>query len=182
MKDTSLAMGSTRFAPLEQTDFLRLEHAPYLKGLLRPFKGKGELAAWANRCHLMRDGLIELAQRHVLAQAGVHPFRLLPVQLAQQTTGAGTTFLRWRRPDRSAMGVALWRELMDGPATPDTLIDDLYAMEVQRIVLNMQISLLHTIGSQAHACASKVARAEHTYLRRAGSASGLNLARDETAP
>jgi hypothetical protein len=53
------------FRPLEQTDFLRLEHASYLKGFLRPFKGKGTLEAWASQCHAMRDQLIGLAQRQV---------------------------------------------------------------------------------------------------------------------
>jgi hypothetical protein len=37
------------------------------------------------------------------------------VHLAQQSTGAGTTFLRWRNLDRSAMGVALWEELLVQP-------------------------------------------------------------------
>ena len=106
----------------------------------------------------------------MLAQAGTYPFRLLPIQLAQQTTGAGTVFLRWRRQDRSAMGVALWQELMESPATPDTLIDDLFAMEVQRVVLNMQISLLHTLGRQAVDCASKLDQAHAVYQRRSGTA------------
>ncbi|OYW99215.1 MAG: hypothetical protein B7Z14_12535, partial [Bosea sp. 32-68-6] len=38
------------FMPLEQPDFQRLEHAAYLKGLLKPFKGKGSLEAWASQC------------------------------------------------------------------------------------------------------------------------------------
>ncbi|HCE6397618.1 DUF3158 family protein [Pseudomonas sp. P1B16] len=168
MTTTSASAAARRFHPLEQADFQRLEQAAYLKGLLRPFpfKGKGTLTEWASQCHALRDDLIELAQRRVLAQAIDYPFRLLPVELAQQTTGAGTVFLRWRRPDRSAMGVALWQALITSPATPNTLIDDLYAMEVQRIVLNMQISLLHTLGRQAHECACKVAQAESTYLQR----------------
>lgn len=168
MTTTSTSAAARRFHPLEQSDFQRLEHAAYLKGLLRPFpfKGKGALTEWASQCHALRDDLIELAQRRVLAQAVDYPFRLLPVELAQQTTGAGTVFLRWRMPDRSAMGVALWQALITSPATPDTLIDDLYALEVQRIVLNMQISLLHTLGRQAQACASKVALAESSYLQR----------------
>lgn len=64
----------------------------------------------------------------MLQQARAYPFSLLDVQLAQQTTGAGTTFLRWRNHDRSSMGVALWESLLDRPATPASLIDDLYAM------------------------------------------------------
>lgn len=155
-----------RFTPLEQADFRQLEHAGYLKGLLEPFKGKGTLETWASQCQALRDGLVVLAQRRVLPQARAYPFSLLGVQLAQQTTGAGTTFLRWRNLDRSAMGVALWEELLTQRSTPASLIGDLYAMERQRIVLNMQISLTHSIARQASECASKLAHAEAVYLRR----------------
>ena len=48
----------------------------------------------------------------------------------------GPLWLRWRS------GVALWEALLANPATPASLIDELYAIELQRIVLNMQISLL----------------------------------------
>ena len=50
------------FQPLEQADFIRLEQAAYLKGFLRPFKGKGTLEVWASQCHALRDQLIALAQ------------------------------------------------------------------------------------------------------------------------
>jgi hypothetical protein len=154
------------FQPLEQADFIRLEQAAYLKGFLRPFKCKGTLEVWANQCHALRDQLIALAQRRVLQQAHGHPFHLLPVELAQQRTGAGTAFLRWRTPDRSAMGVALWQEMMASTATPANLLGDLHALEQQRIVLNMQISLLHSLGRQAQDCASKMALAEDSLMRR----------------
>ncbi len=166
MTDSLFSGTPTRFKPLEQADFQRLEHAAYLKGLLQPFKGKGSLEAWASQCHGLRDDLIALAQRRVLPQARAYPFSLLGVQLAQQPTGAGTTFLRWRNLDRSSMGVALWEALLANPATPASLIDELYAMELQRIVLNMQISLTHSIARQALECASKAAQAEAAYLRR----------------
>ncbi|MGV8399236.1 DUF3158 family protein [Pseudomonas aeruginosa] len=155
-----------RIHALEQADFLRLEQAAYLKGLLQPFKGNGALATWANQCGALRDDLIALAQRRVLAQARSHPFNLLPIQLAQQTTGAGTVFLRWRNLDRSKMGVALWQALIASPATPASLIDDLYELELQRVLLNMQISLTHTLARQAAECASKFALAEDAYLQR----------------
>ncbi|MBF1164648.1 MAG: DUF3158 family protein [Dechloromonas agitata] len=159
---------ATRFTALEQTAFQRLEHAGYLKGLLRPFKGKGALEVWASQCEALRDELIALAQRQVLTQARGHPFNLLPIQLAQQVTGAGTAFLRWRNLDRSSMGVALWQEMVANPATPLGLVGDLHAMETQRAVLNMQISLLHTLARQARECASKLAQADEVYLRRVG--------------
>lgn len=49
------------------------------------------------------------------------------------------------------------------------LLADLHAIELQRITLNMQISLLHTLGRQAQECASKAAEAEDAYLRRLAS-------------
>ncbi|WP_175926329.1 DUF3158 family protein [Burkholderia cepacia] len=156
------------FVPLEQTDFQHLAHAPYLKGLLKPFKGKGQLEDWASQCAALRDDLIRLALHHVLPQARAYPFAQFGVHLAQQTTGAGTTFLRWRNSDRSLMGVTLWSDLLQHPRTPHTLVDDLYAIELQRIALNMQISLTHTLALQATACASKMAYAEAVFHRRTG--------------
>jgi hypothetical protein len=154
------------FHGLEQTDFQRLAHAGYLKGLLQPFKGKGSLETWASQCSALRDDVMALALRQVLPQARAYPFNLLAIQLAQQTTGAGTTFLRWRNPNRSAMGVALWQSALTNPSTPDRLVTDLCAIELQRIALNMQISLTHSIARQALECASKMAEAEAIYLRR----------------
>ncbi|MDR0578057.1 MAG: DUF3158 family protein [Candidatus Accumulibacter sp.] len=156
------------FLPLEQADFLRLKQAAYLKGLLRPFKGKGSLEAWANQCFTLRNELMALEENRGLAQTRVL-LRGLPVELAQQRTGAGTTFPRWRQPDRSAMGTALWRAVMGSPGTPVRLMDALHAMEQQRIVLNMQVSLLHTLGRQARECADKTAWAEAVYLARTAS-------------
>lgn len=162
------------FDPLEQADFLRLEHAASLKGLLKPFKGKG-LETWASQCEALRDGLIELAQRRVLPQAAAYPFSLLSVGLAQQTTGAGTTFLRWRNADRSSMGVSLWAQLIANPSTPASLIGYLYAMEQQRITLNLQISLTHHIARHAVDCARKMAWAEAIYQLRVNQHSATSL-------
>lgn len=166
MKALSSTTAPTRFRPLEQPDFQRLEHAGYLKGLLQPFKGKGSLADWASQCQALRDNLAALAEGRLLRQAQAHPFSLLDVYLAPQKTGAGTTFLRWRNLDRSEMGVVLWERLIASAATPASLVDDLYAMERQRVILNMQVSLTHSIARQAVECASKLARAEAIYLRR----------------
>src|SRR3546814_14261821 len=81
-------------------------------------------------------------------QTSGYPFHLLDVELAQQNTGAGTTFLRWRTHDRSVMGVALWQGLMVSAAMPVTLLDDVHPFERQRIVINMRNSLLHQHGRQ----------------------------------
>ncbi|MFJ4443364.1 DUF3158 family protein [Pseudomonas sp. NPDC089422] len=156
-------MSSPYFIPLAQADYQALAQSAYLKGLLQPFKGKGSLATWANQCLALRDGLIEVASSRVLAQARAYPFNRLPVQLYPQATGAGTTFLRWRNVSRTSMGVMLWEKLVADPTTPAVLLEDLLALEQQRIVLNLQISLTHSLGRQAVDCASKWAHAEAIY-------------------
>jgi Protein of unknown function (DUF3158) len=153
------------FDPLELAAFARLEHGGSLKGLLKPFKGKGALADWAGECEALRNQLIALARR-LQAQATRHPFRLLPVGLALQTTAAGTSYLRWRKVDRTAMGVALWAQLIDDPTIPLSLVHELFALEQQRVVLNMQVSLTHTLARQARECSGKLAQAEAAYQRR----------------
>lgn len=154
------------FQSLEQKDFSGLEHAASLKGLLKPFKGKGELEVWASRCEGLRERLIHLAQHQIIRQTQGYPFSVLPVQLALQTTGAGTAFLRWRKPDRSAMGVALWETMMVSPSVSPDFATDLLQIELQRITLNMQISLMHTLARQAIECAVKAVHAQEIYQTR----------------
>jgi hypothetical protein len=151
---------------LAASDFLRLGHAASLKGLLKPFKDKGQFDALAIQCEALHDDLIDLAQRRVLMPARSYPFNLLPVQLGLKSTGAGIRFLRWRTIDRSAMGVWLWQEMMGSDATPKLLLPKLLVLEQQRITLNMQISLVHTIARQAALCAEKMQGASETYRSR----------------
>lgn len=150
------------FKPLEQSAFLSLKHTASLKGL---FKGKS-LEEWASECEQLREGLIHLGRHEVLMQLKTYPFALLPIELAQQTTGAGTAFLRWRRKDRSEMGVQLWDTLISSPCVSTGLIHDLLAIEMQRIVLNMQVSIVHNMMRQSLACAQKIEHAQQIHRQR----------------
>jgi hypothetical protein len=85
-------------------------HAPgtrgLSKGLLKPFKGKGDLEAWASQCFAMRDELIGLAQRQVLQQAVGIPSTCCPwnwpsrplAQARRSCAGASTTARPWAWP------------------------------------------------------------------------------------
>ncbi|WP_397458542.1 DUF3158 family protein [Pseudomonas asplenii] len=134
-----------------------------LKGL---FKGKGELLMLAEACLAQRDVLIQQALPAMLTQAAVPPLHLLPVHLRQQATPAGTAFLRWRRVDRTAMGVAQWRALLLAPSTPSALVPTLYKLERQRLLLNAQISLAHSLARLARSTAHKLAHAERIHQQR----------------
>jgi hypothetical protein len=153
------------FRPLQQDAFQNLQHGASLKGLLKPFKGKGELTQFADQCRTLKAGLKDLAHG-VLDQAKRHPFSLLPVRLIEQNTTVGTMFLRWQHISNRRMGVALWAEMMSASKTPESMLQDLYGMELQRILLNMQMSLMHSIAKQASECAEKMGQAEATYHAR----------------
>ncbi|APQ10983.1 integrase [Pseudomonas oryzihabitans] len=156
----------TAFQPLQQTVFASLQHAPFYKGLLKPFKGKGELDQLAEQCRSLAADLNALAQERVLAQAQRYPFTLLPIRLTHQVTSAGTVFLRWQKVGTRQMGVQLWEELCQDTKTPESMLADLHALEQQRIALNMQISLVHSIGRQAAECAEKMAQADAVITKR----------------
>lgn len=153
---------SVYYRALQHDAFLTLKHADSLKGL---FKGKS-LGELASNSLMLRDELIGLAKDQVLAQVKAYPFALLPVELALQTTGAGTAFLRWRKKDRSKMGVSLWEALVNEPQVSEKLINDLYLIECERIGLNMQISLCHTISKRATEGEKQLQQAKHIYQHR----------------
>lgn len=155
----------TAFQPLQQEAFQRLQQAASLKGLLKPFKGKGELAQFVDLCRAQESELKALSQE-VLGQARRYPFTLVPVRLTEQITKSGTQFLRWQQVTDRRMGVAVWAGMMSSRKTPETLLHDLYLMELQRITLNMQMSLLHSIGKQAAECVEKMGQAEAVYEAR----------------
>ncbi|ANA69217.1 DUF3158 family protein [Pseudomonas aeruginosa] len=164
-KDQQGALQQSAFRPLQQTAFQALQHSASLKGLLKPFKGKGELAQLAEQCEVLEQGLLELAQG-LLAQVRRPPFTLLPARLIEQRTSARTTFLRWQHLATRRMGVGVWAEMLRQDKTPEYLLQDLYEMELQRITLNMQISLIHSIGKQAAECAEKMGQAEAEFMGR----------------
>ncbi len=153
------------FKPLQQGAYQALQQSASLKGLLKPFKGKGELDQLAAQCTALEAGVRELAQE-VLDQVRQHPFALLPVRLIEQNTAAGTTFLRWQHVQTRRMGVGVWRWQLDQPKTSRQLLQDLFALEQHRITLNMQTTILHFIGKQAAECAEKMGQAEAEFQAR----------------
>ncbi|MFW0756406.1 DUF3158 family protein [Pseudomonas sp. H11T01] len=139
--------------------YRQLTHAASLKGLLKPFKGKGELEHLAQ---VARDIEVQLCRlmEAVMQQAGRPPYSLLDMRLVLQNTGAGSTFLRWRTRDFARMGVAVWERHMRNPALPPAVREGLHRFECDRIALNLQMSVVHSLFRQATTCAIKMTSAE----------------------
>ena len=147
------------FEALTPEAYRQLEHAASLKGLLKPFKGKGELEHLAQVAREIEVQLCHLMEA-VVQQAGQPPYSLLDIRLVLQNTSAGSSFLRWRTRDFARMGVAVWEYQLCNKALPQVVRLGLHRFECDRIALNLQMSVVHSLYRQASTCAIKMASAE----------------------
>lgn len=131
-----------------------------LKGLLKPFKGKGELQQFADTILRLRTQVAEL-MGVMLAIMAQPPFVLLDLRLVIQHSATGTDFLRWRSPDFQRMGVQVWQAALLHPQLHPELRQALYQLETNRVVLNLQMSSLQSLYRQASTGVSKLEAAEH---------------------
>ena len=147
------------FEALTPDAYRQLEHAASLKGLLKPFKGKGELDHLAQVAREIEAQLCHLMEA-VVQQAGQPPYSLLDIRLVLQNTSAGSTFLRWRTRDFARMGVAVWERQVGNQTLSQVVREGLHRFECDRIALNLQMSVVHSLYRQASTCAIKMASAE----------------------
>ncbi|MHC8308621.1 DUF3158 family protein [Pseudomonas sp. GT1P32] len=147
------------FEALTPDAYRQFEHAASLKGLLKPFKGKGELEHLAQVAREIEAQLCHLMEAVVL-QAGQPPYSLLDIRLVLQNTSAGSSFLRWRTRDFARMGVAVWERQVSNKVLPLAVHEGLHRFECNRIALNLQMSVVHSLYRQATTCAIKMASAE----------------------
>ncbi|MGE8362006.1 DUF3158 family protein [Pseudomonas sp.] len=131
-----------------------------LKGLLKPFKGKGELQQFADTILRLRTQVAEL-MGVMLAIMAQPPFVLLDLRLVIQHSATGTDFLRWRSPDFQRMGVQVWQAAVVHPHLHPELRQALYELETNRVVLNLQMSSLQSLYRQASSGVCKLEAAEH---------------------
>ncbi|MBK4999977.1 DUF3158 family protein [Pseudomonas sp. S31] len=139
--------------------YRQLEQGASLKGLLKPFKGKGELQQFAESILRLRTQVAGL-MAGMLAIVAQPPFTLLDLRLVVQHSAAGTDFLRWRSRDFSRMGAEVWKQAMEQPHLAPAVREALHQLEVNRVVLNLQMSSLHSLHRQASASAHQLLDAE----------------------
>lgn len=147
------------FDGLTQAAYRQLEHAASLKGLLQPFKGKGELQALARVAQTLEvqvSGLMVALVRQTERLSGGR----LSIRLVCQRSAAGSVYLRWRSLDYARMGVAVWDRQMADPALPEALRQALLRLELDRIGLNLQMSVLQSLYRQTANGALKMEHAQ----------------------
>ena len=134
-----------------------------LKGLLKPFKGKGEPQQFADTILRLRTQVAELMGVMLVIMAQP-PFVLLDLRLVIQHSATGTDFLRWRSPDFQRMGVQVWQAAVVRPHLHPELRQALCQLETNRVVLNLQMSSLQSLYRQASTGVCKLEAAERALI------------------
>ena len=112
-----------------------------LKGLLKAFKGKGELRALVQELQALR---VQLQQRQPMLKQAVYelPGRNVPLILCSNPARSGVSYLRWRNLDNNRSGSVALQEAIQQPDASNELHDALMALEWRRQVLNTQLSVV----------------------------------------
>lgn len=112
-----------------------------LKGLLKAFKGKGELQALVQE---LREARIQLQQRQLMLKQAVYelPGRNVPLILCSNPARSGVSYLRWRNLDNNRSGSVALQEAIQQPDASDELRNALMTLEWRRQVLNTQLSVV----------------------------------------
>lgn len=150
-------------SPISAHDFYRrVAHDSSLKGLLKPFKGKGDFDEFASnargaldRLNQMMQHLVELTERQMITHKNI--------SLRLHKAPSGQNYLRWRTLRHlrdQETGFRLWQRVVSDPLTGPQTKQNLLILEEQRIALNMQASVLQYMIRQAIDCAGKAGDAE----------------------
>lgn len=148
-------MADQGYKRLADEDYNALADESTLKGLLRV----RELSLLAQDALAARATLHQIQVR-MLQRACRFPVRYLPLLLCRGPARSGANFLRWRNQENNRSGVLAWQELMQSPTLPPQAREALLQIERDRIVFNMQMSVLTFILRQCRECAQKITDAD----------------------
>lgn len=140
---------ATEYRALTGSDWLAYESCT--KDLLR-VREPERLARYATDA----KANLHQIQTLVLHRAWRWPLQYLPLMLCRGPARSGADFLRWRNQQNNRSGTAAWQALVQEPSVPQTVRDALLAIERDRIVFNMQMSVLTFILRQIRECSVKM--------------------------
>ncbi|EGT5656560.1 DUF3158 family protein [Citrobacter braakii] len=145
----------TEYRALTGADWLAYESS--LKGLLR-VREPVLLARYATEA----AATLHQIQILILHRAWRWPLRYLPLMLCRGPARSGATFLRWRNQQNNRSGTAAWQALIQDASLSQAVRDALLAIERDRIVFNMQMSVTTFILRQIRECSAKMTDAGNT--------------------
>lgn len=135
---------------------------PSLKGLLKPFKGKGDYEDLAHLARETQDKLL-IMQKHLVNLTEHYQVAHKRMTLRLHKAPSGQFYLRWRtlgNAPSNASGARLWHHVVSDPLTSSQTRQNLLILERQRIALNLQACCVQSMIKQARQGLAGLAVAE----------------------
>lgn len=104
------------------------------------------------------DYQLEMVQRVKSSE-----LQTLPIfMIKDKSSSSGGTFLRWRSMNHTGTGETVWQPLLSNKNVSESLRNEFVAVEKDRILVNMQVSIFNYILRQLSECASKIEKVEQS--------------------
>lgn len=88
----------------------------------------------------------------------------LPLLFYRDTaSSAGSVYLRWRNVENNRSGQKAWENIVSDASYSREVRASMVQVEKERLVLNMQVSILTSIMRQLSECAEKMNKADELY-------------------
>lgn len=143
------------YKQLANKDYNELADKSSLKGFLRV--SSDYLPLITRDAEAARLVLQEL-QNKINQRAYLFPLQHLPLMLCKSPARSGANFLRWRNQHNTRSGTPAFEELLSQSLQKDVK-DALFDIEHDRIIFNMQMSIVTFILRQARECEDKLTMA-----------------------
>lgn len=85
--------------------------------------------------------------------------------IKDKASSSGGTFLRWRSMQNARTGGTVWQPIVDDKSVPVDVRKKVVAVEKDRILINMQISVFNHILRQLADCSEKLKEVEDAALK-----------------
>ncbi|MGR3807804.1 DUF3158 family protein [Pasteurella testudinis] len=133
-----------------------------LKQLFSEFDTIGDYQLLTEQIYSIRQ-LLNAYQDDIIKQFRMSDFSLLPIYLIKdKASSSGGTFLRWRSALNGATGDSVWTTIVADDQQSAEIRQLLAAAEKNRILINMQVSVLNFMLRQLNDCTKKVKSVDET--------------------
>ncbi|EFM92010.1 DUF3158 family protein [Actinobacillus suis] len=132
-----------------------------LKQLFSHLETEADYQILFEQVHQARTAFMDY-QLEMVQRVRASELQHLPIfMIKDKSSSSGGTFLRWRSMHHTGTGETVWQPLLTDSHVPESLRNQLVAVEKDRILVNMQISIFNYILRQLSECASKIEKVEN---------------------